>query len=104
MSVAPETSPKCSPDYEFIHKLQGLSLKMKIDFTVSILRFFFKTVPKYGTGTKMLPQKWKNMAILDPLLMLVAPEVFPMCSPDYEFIHKFQGLSLKMKIDFTVSV
>ena len=53
MSVAPETPPMCSPGYEFIYKFQGLSLKMKIDFTVTILRFFsyrarLAPVPRFG--------------------------------------------------------
>ena len=83
--------------------LQGLSLKMKIDFTVTILRFF-----SYGPENRARYQdfapKMGKYGHLDPLLMSVAPETFPKCSPDYEFIHKFQELSLKMKMDFTVSV
>ena len=102
MSVAPETFPKCSPDYEFIHKFQGPSLKMKIDFTVSVWNFFW-VWPFLGYEPCSDPKNGKIWPF-GPLLMSVAPETFPMCSPGYEFIYKFQGLSLKMKIDFTVSV
>ena len=65
MSVAPETPPMCSPGHEFIYKFQGLSLKMKIDFTLSIKKFFH-TGPKIGPGTKIWAQKWENMAIWTP--------------------------------------
>ena len=66
MTVAPETFPMCSPGYEFIYKFQGPSLKLKIDFTVTILRFFFFNGTKIWDRTKILPQKWENMAIWTP--------------------------------------
>ena len=99
MSVAPETLPECSPGYLII-SLQGLSLKMKIYFTMTILRFFSYRAQKSGPVPRFGPGKYSH---LDPLVMSVAPETFPKGSPGYEIIY-LQGLSLKMKIDFTVTI
>ena len=98
MSVAPETLPTCCPGYLII-SLQGLSLKMKIDFTVTILRLYIPGPAgpqraQWARGPKN--GKTKNCPIFPGNIFI--------CSSRHVFIHKFQGLSLKMKIDDVMDI
>ena len=63
--------------------------KMSLTFFVVIV-FFFSL------------KKWKYVN-LDPLLMSVAPETLPTWRTGY-LSYSVEGLSLKMKIDFTVTI
>ena len=99
MSVAPETLPTWRTGY-LSNIVEGLRLKMKIGEVMAILRwvwrfslwlFFFFSL-----------KKWKYVN-LDPLLMSVAPETLPTWRTGY-LSNIVEGLRLKMKIDFTVTI
>ena len=97
MSVGPETLTTGGTGC-LSNMAEGLRLKMKIDEVMAILRFgpIFEIVFFFSL------KKWKYVN-LDPLLMSVAPETLPTWRTGY-LMNSLEGLSLKMKIDFTVTI
>ena len=98
MSVGSETLTTGGTGCLCSNMAVGLRLKMKIDEVMAILRFglIFEIVFFFSL------KKWKYVN-LDPLLMSVAPETLPTWRTGY-LMNSLEGLSLKMKIDFTVTI